>query len=117
MIIDLDTDSAITVLDQLVTQIAGAIRVGTLDPGDRLPTVRQLAADLGLAPGTVAKAYGELEAAGLVAGHGRRGTVVLGDAATITPPAVSETVCRLVELARSANMSLDELTTLIRAAN
>ena len=45
--------------------------------GERLPPIRQLAGDLGLAANTVAKAYKELEADGFVASNGRRGTVVL----------------------------------------
>lgn len=46
--------------------------------GTRLPTVRSLARTLGLAPGTVARAYRELEAAGVVETRGRAGTVVAG---------------------------------------
>lgn len=49
---------------------------GRLLPGDRLPTVRELARELDLAPNTVAKAYRELEAAGFVVTAGRRGTFV-----------------------------------------
>ena len=49
---------------------------GRLPAGTKLPTVRQLAADLGLAANTVARAYRELEADGVVETHGRRGTFV-----------------------------------------
>lgn len=56
--------------------IAGLITSGTLDPGTRLPPIRQLASDLGLAAGTVARAYRELEAERLVVTGGRRGTRV-----------------------------------------
>lgn len=52
--------------EQLREQIAGLIATGLLQAGQRLPPVRQLAADLGLAGGTVARAYRELEQAGLV---------------------------------------------------
>ena len=52
---------------------------GWLLPGDKLPTVRGLAADLGLAPNTVARAYRELEALGVFATRGRSGTFVSGD--------------------------------------
>jgi DNA-binding transcriptional regulator YhcF (GntR family) len=45
-----------------------------LPPGSRLPAIRQLAADLGLATGTVARAYRELEAAGVIVTQGRHGT-------------------------------------------
>ena len=57
--------------EQLRRQLAELISAGVLAPGDRLPPLRQLAADLGLAVGTVARTYRELEAAGLV--RSRRG--------------------------------------------
>ncbi len=62
--------------DQLRNQIIDAIRAGTLPPGARLPTVRELAGQLGLAVNTVARAYRELEAAGIVETRGRFGTFV-----------------------------------------
>jgi DNA-binding transcriptional regulator YhcF (GntR family) len=62
--------------DQLRNQIIEAIRAGTLPPGARLPTVRELAGQLGLAVNTVARAYRELESAGIVETRGRFGTFV-----------------------------------------
>jgi GntR family transcriptional regulator len=62
--------------EQLRAQVAGLIAAGQLGPGARLPSVRQLAGDLGLAPGTVARAYTELEAAGLISTRHRGGTFV-----------------------------------------
>lgn len=61
---------------QLRSAVASRIRGGRLAPGERLPTVRELATELGLAPNTVAKAYRGLEAEGLVVARGRRGTFV-----------------------------------------
>ncbi|MCW7984326.1 regulator [Streptomyces platensis subsp. clarensis] len=57
--------------EQIRAQLAARIATGQLAEGERLPTVRQLATDLGLAPGTVARAYRELETAKLI--HTRRG--------------------------------------------
>lgn len=74
IVIDLET--ATPPYEQVQTQIASLIAVGELPPGTRLPTVRSLAADLGVAAGTVARAYKELEAAGLVTTNRRQGTVV-----------------------------------------
>lgn len=54
----------------------GLIERGELRPGDSLPTVRQLAGDLGVAPNTVARAYAELQQDGWLASEGRRGTRV-----------------------------------------
>jgi len=68
------------VAESLVDQIARGIRVliagGTLKPNDELPTVRQLAGDLGVNLNTVSRAYQELEASGLVSTVRGRGTVV-----------------------------------------
>ncbi|MCM6773772.1 GntR family transcriptional regulator [Nocardia sp. CDC159] len=57
-------------------QIAARVGSGELPVGSRLPTIRQLARDLGLAAGTVARAYHELEIAGIVHTARRQGTVV-----------------------------------------
>lgn len=65
-----DTTSPVPPYEQIRTQLAALIGGGHLPEGERLPTVRQLAADLGLAAGTVARAYRELEAASLI--HTRR---------------------------------------------
>jgi len=62
--------------EQLRRQVAAGAADGRLAPGHRLPTVRALAEELGLAANTVAKAYKALEADGVVETHGRRGTFV-----------------------------------------
>jgi DNA-binding transcriptional MocR family regulator len=67
-----------TSAEAIATDVEGAIRDGRLQPGDRLPAVRALAARLGLSPGTVAAAYQRLADRGLLQGQGRRGTVVAG---------------------------------------
>ena len=75
--------------EQLRRQVAEQIRQGQLEPGDRLPTVRKLADDLGIAPNTVARAYRELEAEWLVVGRGRAGTFVAdGGAEPVTAEAL-----------------------------
>ncbi|KOG91389.1 GntR family transcriptional regulator [Streptomyces varsoviensis] len=69
--------------EQLRAQIAGQARSGALPTGYKLPTVRGLAEDLGLAANTVAKAYRALEADGVIETRGRNGTFVAaaGDSA------------------------------------
>lgn len=62
--------------EQLRRQLVDQIHSGHLIPETRLPAVRRLAADLGLAPGTVARAYKELEAEGYLVTRGRNGTLV-----------------------------------------
>jgi DNA-binding transcriptional regulator YhcF (GntR family) len=74
--IRLDRSSPEPLSEQLSRAIAERIHRGSVAPGGRLPTVRALAEDLELAPNTVAKAYGALEAQRLIVGRGRRGTFV-----------------------------------------
>lgn len=77
MIIRIQADSPVPPYAQVYEQIATMVRSGVLTPGSRLPAIRHLANDLGVAPNTVARAYRELEQAGLVATRGRNGTTVL----------------------------------------
>jgi GntR family transcriptional regulator len=65
---------------QLVEGVRRALEVGTLGPGERLPTVRALAGELTVAPNTVVKAYNELQREGLVESRAGVGTVVVGEA-------------------------------------
>jgi DNA-binding transcriptional regulator YhcF (GntR family) len=79
----IDTSSPVPPFEQLRMQLADQARSGDLAAGTRLPTVRKLAEDLGLAPNTVARAYRELEADGFIETRGRNGSFVSaqGDAA------------------------------------
>lgn len=72
----IDDTSNQSIYEQIVARIQEAIATGALRSGDRLPTVRQLADELDVAPGTVARAYAELERAGAVITEGARGTRV-----------------------------------------
>jgi DNA-binding transcriptional regulator YhcF (GntR family) len=72
----IDAEAATAPFEQIRTQIAKAVAAGRLSAGTRLPTVRQLAADLGLAANTVARAYRELEADAVITTQGRRGSFV-----------------------------------------
>ena len=83
--ISINLDSGTAPYEQIRQQIEAHIRLGDLPAGSRLPTVRALATDLGVAAGTVARAYKELEAAGLVASRRRAGTVVSELAAAPAP--------------------------------
>ena len=71
-----DPHSAQPPFEQLRAQVLTLVGDGALVPGDRLPTVRSLADQLGMAPNTVARAYRELEADGVLEGRGRAGTFV-----------------------------------------
>ena len=80
--------------EQVRRQLAALIGSGALRRGERLPPLRQLAGDLGLAVGTVARAYRELEAAGLVVSRRGGGTRVADDPARPADPADDESVLR-----------------------
>jgi GntR family transcriptional regulator len=78
----LDPQSGVATYLQIVRQVQDALRLGTLDVGDQLPTVREVVADLAVNPNTVAKAYRELEHEGLVIARQGRGTFI---ASTLAP--------------------------------
>lgn len=133
-----DLSSPVPPFEQIRAGVAGLIRQGHLAPGTRLPTVRSLAADLGVANGTVARAYRELEAAGLVTGEGRRGTAVAAAPPPVTvspdprattrpgamntashqdiPSDLAAAVAAVAVAARSHGLSADEVSALVRAA-
>ncbi len=66
----------VAVYMQLVQQVKQALRLGRLEPGEQLPTVREVAETLAINPHTVLKAYRELELAGLVEARPGLGTFV-----------------------------------------
>lgn len=96
---------------QVVRQVIDAVGEGRLAPGEKLPSVRALAAELGLAVNTVAKAYKELEAAAVVATRGRAGTVVLGPS---TEQAARAAAAAYVTRGRALGLSDDELLAQVR---
>jgi len=76
MMVVIDSSSPVPPFEQLRSQLAKQIQDHTLVVGTRLPTVRRMAADLGLAVNTVGRAYRELEEAGLIETRGRNGSFV-----------------------------------------
>lgn len=116
----IDPASAEPPFAQLHEQILAQVADGILSPGDRLPTVRRLAGDLGIAPNTVARAYRELEADGVLEGRGRAGTFVRstvtdGRAAPATASARTAAE-RYAEATRSLGLSPGEALALVRQA-
>lgn len=72
--VEIADDDYMPIFEQVRSQLERAIRDGRVKAGERLPTVRQLAGDLGIAPNTVARAYRELEIANVIETRGRKGT-------------------------------------------
>ena len=72
----LDTHSGVPPYLQLVQQVRQAVLLGFLQPGDRLPLIREVVEDLAINPNTVAKAYRQMEQENLVTGRPGQGTFV-----------------------------------------
>jgi DNA-binding transcriptional regulator YhcF (GntR family) len=113
--VTLDMTAATPPYEQVRAQLAGHIRAGALRPGDKLPVVRALAADLGVATNTVARAYRELEASGLVTTRRRVGTIVQAAPAPAGPELRQQAVA-FVGDARRAGLSNDAVIDLVRGA-
>lgn len=110
-----DHDADVPPFEQLRRQVAGQVDSGELPAGAKLPTVRALAADLGLAVNTVARVYRELEADGVVVTEGRRGTYVRsGPAAAGTD--VRSAAATYAEVARRAGLGVEEAARLLQDA-
>jgi GntR family transcriptional regulator len=75
--IELDFRSKVPIYAQIVEQIENLVATGVLKPGDQLPTVRQLAADLRVNFNTIARAYRLLDEAGVISTQQGRGTFLL----------------------------------------
>ncbi|MEI4270840.1 GntR family transcriptional regulator [Klenkia sp. LSe6-5] len=102
--------------EQLRARLADLVHTGELVEGDRLPTVRAFAQQLGVAPGTVARAYTELEADELVEGRGRAGTVVTGGSGDPTRARLRAAANRLVAAARADGVDDDTVLAVVHAA-
>lgn len=99
---------------QIRDQIRGLIATDQLPAGERLPSVRQLAKDLGVAPGTVAKAYRLLEHEGLVQTRVGGGTRVSATASA-TPRVVIDHVHALAQASAQVGVGLDDVIRILRA--
>jgi GntR family transcriptional regulator len=117
VILEIDPRSAVPPYEQLRQQLTALVLGGTLTPGSRLPAIRQLANDLGLAGGTVARAYRELESDGVVTTHGRHGTVIAGPPHHPTPPAELLAAARnYAAEASTTGANLEDAITAVRIA-
>ena len=109
----LDGGSALPPYEQIVTQLRARIAFGFLHPGQPLPSVRQFARDLGVAPNTVARSYGELERDGWVATSPRRGVVVAQRPPSMPPDErvrqLEDAVTRLLVTAHALGVSAAEV--------
>lgn len=115
MRLQIDPRSATAPFEQIRVQVIEAVRTGALTPGDKLPTIRRLAEDLGLAPNTVARSYRALEQDEVIETRGRLGSFVAatGDA---THRQLQAAAAAYAERARSLGVAADEANAHVRAA-
>jgi GntR family transcriptional regulator len=121
MILQVDSASPVPPYEQIRSQIRAMVDAGVLAPGARLPSIRQLAGDLGLAGGTVARAYRELELEGVVTSRGRHGTVITDRRTARSAPAprdarVVRAASALAAAAQDTDTDLDSAIAAVRAA-
>ncbi|OKH98472.1 GntR family transcriptional regulator [Streptomyces sp. CB02923] len=110
----IDPDASDAPFEQVRAQIAGQVRAGGLPVGRKLPTVRGLAEQLGLAANTVAKAYRALETDGVIETRGRNGTFIAaaGEAADKEAAAAAASYAR-----RARRLGLDHPAALAAVAD
>jgi GntR family transcriptional regulator len=102
---------------QLVRQVREALRLGWLNPGDRLPTVRDVVKSSGVNANTVLKAYRELELSGLVEARQGSGTFVKASLGTASPEVMAKLRGLLTEWvleARAAGLDNEDIDALVR---
>lgn len=116
MIVSVDPGSPVPVFEQLREQIERLIVSGALPPGARLPTIRHLAGDLGLARGTVQRVYEELARDGLVRTGGRHGTTVAEHRPSADDDAVARAADRLALVGLQAGLAAADLREALDAA-
>jgi GntR family transcriptional regulator len=117
VILEIDARSPVPPYEQLRQQVIALVLGGGLGRGERLPSIRQLANDLGIAGGTVARAYRELESDGVVTTHGRHGTIVDGPPRRPAPPADLIAAARsYADQAARTGANLDDALTAVRVA-
>ena len=109
----INPDDSTPVYEQIVQQVIERAAGGTLAAGEKLPTVRALAADLGLAVNTVAKAYRELEMRGAIETRGRSGSFVTGQSRDRDAAAAAH---EYVVRARALGLSEAEMVAQVRHA-
>ena len=111
----LETDSGLPTYLQLVRQVEQALRLGRLQPGDQLPSVRDVVAELAINPNTVAKAYRDLETRGLLDSRQGRGTFVregVGYERSAVHVALQRKIRRWITEAIAAGMTREDVAAL-----
>ena len=115
----LDARSGVSPYRQIVDQVRRALRLGLLDEGDQLPTIKEVVGQLAINPNTVLKAYRELEHEGLVAARPGVGTFVtatLRDGSLAAHAPLRRDLIRWLGKARRAGLDEESIEALFRDA-
>jgi GntR family transcriptional regulator len=113
----LNTRSGVPPYLQIVQQVKQALQIGILQPGDQLPTVKEVVAHVAINPNTVAKAYRELESMGITEGRTGSGTFVIERPAGPSPKvqeALAADLKQWVAKAKRAGLDEDLIEALVR---
>ena len=112
----LDARSGVPTYLQLVHQVRQAVRLGILEPGDQLPTVKDVVGSLAINPNTVLKAYRELDREGLTEGRRGQGTFVAESAPAVPPDGIGPVraaLQRWLRQARAAGLDDESIDAII----
>jgi GntR family transcriptional regulator len=115
----LDPSTGVPTYAQLVQQVHQALRLGLVEPGDRLPTAQQVVSALAINPNTVLKAYRDLERDGLVRARPGLGTFVVGRLPRTDPQAQAKfrrSMAAWLRSARAAGLTAAEIEAIYRTA-
>lgn len=117
MLLRIDSTNGVPLYLQIAKEVKHSIAIGSLKPGEQIPSVREIALQITVNPNTVAKAYRELEARGIVETRRGTGTFVSEKIIDVTQgerqKIISELIDRAIDEARHLQMNEDEMTKLL----
>ena len=121
VVLTVDPRSGVPIYLQVIEQVKRSVAVGILQPGEQLPTVKQLALDLTINPNTVAKAYRDLERDGVIETSPGRGSFIRANGVAESAKAAASDVARevlesAVREAKSVGLNRTEVRGLAEAA-
>jgi len=119
-VLTVDPRSGVPIYLQIIEQIKRSVALGVLQPGEQLPTVKQLALDLTVNPNTVARAYRDLEREQVIETAPGRGSFIRANGATESPKVAAEIGRDALDVAlreaKSVGLTRDEVRDLFEVA-
>ncbi len=96
--VNLDYQSRISIYEQIINEIERYVALGIYKPSEQLPSVRELASELGINPNTVKKAYSELERKGVITTISTKGSFVSENVAVVVDMQVAQGIANIKEI-------------------